>query len=76
MTTTAPVSSEAENQRLRAEIRQLNTVIHELWLRVADAGTLMNTSWVRSALEGSTELTDEDGTPRNAFKLPAHMRND
>jgi len=72
--TTTPASIEADNQRLNAQVSELNAVIRELWLRVADAGSLMNTTWVRGALEGDTELSDKDYV-RNAFKLPAHVRD-
>ncbi|MEW2434344.1 hypothetical protein AB0952_09185 [Streptomyces caniferus] len=69
MATPQPTSTESDNQRLRAELGELNSIVRELWLRVADAGSLMNTSWVRGALEGSTALSDQ-GYVRNAFKLP------
>lgn len=72
MAITTPTGTEIDNQRLRAEVSELNSVICELWLRVADAGTVMSTSWVRGALEGSTELSD-NGYVRNPFKLPAHV---
>ncbi|MEU6331507.1 hypothetical protein ABZ851_30150 [Streptomyces sp. NPDC047049] len=83
MATPQPTSTESDNQRLRAEVAELNSIVRELWLRVADAGSLMNTSWVRGALEGSTALSDQDYV-RNASKLPdpvrdglpAHMRDD
>ncbi|MEE4419533.1 hypothetical protein [Streptomyces bugieae] len=67
-------SPAADKQSLRTEVGELNSIIRELWLRVVDAGSLMNTSWVRDALEGSTELSDQDYV-RNAFKLPAHVRD-
>ncbi|MBL3664501.1 hypothetical protein JL475_00375 [Streptomyces sp. M2CJ-2] len=62
-----------ETERLRAEVSELQSIIRELWLRVADAGSLMSTSWVRGALEGDTDLSDKDYV-RNAFKLPEHLR--
>ncbi|WP_329143469.1 hypothetical protein OIU91_06015 [Streptomyces sp. NBC_01456] len=57
------------------EVSELRAIIRELWLRVADAGSLMDTGWVRGALEGSTELSDQDYV-RNAFKLPTHVRDE
>ncbi|GES27911.1 hypothetical protein AB0G60_02685 [Streptomyces angustmyceticus] len=74
MTDRAPTSVESEIQQYRDEVSQLRAVIQELWLRVADAGSLMDTNRVRGALEGSTELSDKDYV-RNAFKLPAHVRD-
>lgn len=62
-----------EVERLRAEVGELRTIMRELWLRVADAGTLMNASWVRGALEGETDLSDKDYV-RNVFDLPEHLR--
>ncbi|MGW2010878.1 hypothetical protein [Streptomyces nigrescens] len=61
-------------ERCGRNARRIEDRIRELWLRVADAGSLMDTSWVRGALEGGTELSDK-GYVRNAFKLPAHVRD-
>jgi hypothetical protein len=62
-----------EIERLRAEVGELRTVMRELWLRVADAGSLMLTSRVQGALEGSTDLSEEDHIP-NAYQIPEHVR--